>query len=92
MAPSPANMGDSYNMANNNSFTLTDNRNGRSWELPVMKGSTGPDVVDVRKFYADTDCFTYDRVSHQLVAVNRKSPLSMAIKAFFGTVVTRSKS
>ena len=47
-------------MANNNSFTLTDNRNGRSWELPVMKGSTGPDVVDVRKFYADTDCFTYD--------------------------------
>jgi len=47
-------------MANKNSFTLTDNRNGSSWDLPVMDGTTGPSVVDVRKFYADTDCFTYD--------------------------------
>lgn len=60
MVLSPADMGDSYNMANKNTFTLTDNRNGKSWELPVMDGSTGPSVVDVRKFYADTDCFTYD--------------------------------
>ena len=40
--------------------TLTHNRTGRSWELPVLKGSMGPDVVDVRRFYAETGMFTYD--------------------------------
>ncbi len=40
--------------------TMTDNRTGRSWELPVMTGSLGPDVVDVRRFYAETGMFTYD--------------------------------
>ncbi len=29
-------------------------------DLPVMKGSTGPDVIDVRKLYAETDAFTFD--------------------------------
>jgi citrate synthase len=33
---------------------------GKSYELPIMKGTTGPDVVDVRKFYAETDAFTFD--------------------------------
>ncbi len=33
---------------------------GKSFDLPVMKGSTGPDVVDVRKLYADADVFTFD--------------------------------
>jgi citrate synthase len=39
---------------------MTDNRTGRSWELPIMDGSLGPDVVDVRRFYAETGMFTYD--------------------------------
>jgi citrate synthase len=42
------------------SITLTDNRTGRSWELPIIDGSEGPSVMDVRKFYADTQMFTYD--------------------------------
>ncbi|WP_411288175.1 citrate synthase [Phenylobacterium sp.] len=29
-------------------------------ELPILKGTTGPDVVDIRKLYAETDIFTYD--------------------------------
>ena len=29
-------------------------------ELPVLKGTTGPDVIDVRKLYAEADVFTYD--------------------------------
>ncbi|ESQ82927.1 MULTISPECIES: citrate synthase [unclassified Asticcacaulis] len=29
-------------------------------DLPVMKGTLGPDVVDIRKLYAETDAFTYD--------------------------------
>ena len=28
--------------------------------LPVLKGSVGPDVIDIRKLYAETDAFTYD--------------------------------
>jgi len=29
-------------------------------ELPILKGSAGPEVVDVRKLYAEADVFTYD--------------------------------
>ena len=29
-------------------------------ELPVLKGSVGPDVVDIRKLYAGADVFTFD--------------------------------
>ncbi len=29
-------------------------------ELPILSGTMGPDVVDIRKFYAQTDRFTYD--------------------------------
>ena len=47
-------------MSNERSYTLTDNQSGESWELPVMHGSLGPDVIDVRKLYAQTGCFTYD--------------------------------
>ncbi len=40
--------------------TLKDDQTGKSWKFPVMSGTTGPDVVDIRKFYAETDMFTYD--------------------------------
>ena len=33
---------------------------GKTIELPILKGTTGPDVVDIRKFYAESDAFTYD--------------------------------
>ena len=33
---------------------------GKTIDLPILKGSTGPDVVDIRKFYAESDAFTYD--------------------------------
>jgi len=33
---------------------------GTEYALPVLKGSVGPDVVDIRKLYADSDKFTYD--------------------------------
>jgi citrate synthase len=29
-------------------------------ELPILKGTAGPEVVDVRKLYAEADVFTYD--------------------------------
>ena len=46
--------------SNTRSFTLTDNQSGDNWELPVLHGSVGPDVIDVRKLYAQTGCFTFD--------------------------------
>jgi citrate synthase len=33
---------------------------GQTHDLPILKGSTGPDVLDVRKLYADSDLFTFD--------------------------------
>ena len=33
---------------------------GDSAELPILQGTLGPSVVDVRKLYADTGHFTYD--------------------------------
>ncbi|MFC5344451.1 citrate synthase [Brevundimonas staleyi] len=29
-------------------------------DLPVLSGSTGPDVIDIRKLYGATDAFTFD--------------------------------
>ena len=34
-------------------MTLTDNQNGSSVELPVIDGSVGPDVLDIRKLYGN---------------------------------------
>src|SRR5260370_12430617 len=42
------------------SMRLTDKATGKSVELPVMEGSIGPKVIDVRKLYAQTGYFTYD--------------------------------
>jgi len=33
---------------------------GKSAEFPVISGSTGPDVVDIRSLYGKTGMFTYD--------------------------------
>ncbi|MBP5855470.1 citrate synthase [Marivibrio halodurans] len=39
---------------------LSDPDTGDSWDLSVLQGSTGPDVIDIRKLYAQTGYFTYD--------------------------------
>lgn len=33
---------------------------GRAVEFPVLKGTLGPDVVDIRRLYGQTGMFTYD--------------------------------
>ena len=33
---------------------------GSNHEFPVLSGSVGPDVIDIRKLYAQTGMFTYD--------------------------------
>ena len=32
----------------------------KSLQLPILKGTVGPDVIDVRKLYAESDAFTFD--------------------------------
>ncbi|MEH7827488.1 citrate synthase [Gemmobacter denitrificans] len=32
----------------------------KSFDLPIYSGTLGPDVLDIRKLYAQTDMFTYD--------------------------------
>jgi len=46
--------------SNKKTFTLTDNSSGEQIELPVIDGTVGPRVIDVRRLYAETGCFTYD--------------------------------
>jgi citrate synthase len=40
--------------------TLSFSNGGQSVELPIYKGTMGPDVIDIRKLYAQTGMFTYD--------------------------------
>ena len=40
--------------------TATLSFDGKTFELPMMSPTLGPDVVDIRKLYAQADIFTYD--------------------------------
>ena len=44
----------------NNKATLSFSNGSPAVELPVYAGSVGPDVIDIRKLYAQTGMFTYD--------------------------------
>ena len=43
-----------------NKATLSFSNGSPSVDLPVYAGSVGPDVIDIRKLYAQTGMFTYD--------------------------------
>ncbi|MCW5238545.1 citrate synthase [Verminephrobacter eiseniae] len=43
-----------------NKATLSFSNGSPSVELPVYQGNIGPDVIDIRKLYAQTGMFTYD--------------------------------
>ncbi|MGH8526046.1 MAG: citrate/2-methylcitrate synthase, partial [Gammaproteobacteria bacterium] len=40
--------------------TATLEADGTNHAYPVLEGSVGPDVIDIRKFYAESGMFTYD--------------------------------
>ncbi len=40
--------------------TITNNNSGDTVTLPLMRGTKGPDVIDIRRLYAEFGCFTYD--------------------------------
>jgi citrate synthase len=47
-------------MADTQKATLSFSDGSPSVEFPVYKGSVGPDVIDIRKLYAQTGKFTFD--------------------------------
>jgi citrate synthase len=46
--------------SNGASVTLDDPASGKSTAFPVLEGTLGPKVIDIRKLYGDTGYFTYD--------------------------------
>ncbi|HKX11427.1 MAG TPA: citrate synthase [Stellaceae bacterium] len=44
----------------NQNVTLTDNSSGKQVVLPLMSGTVGPKVIDIRHLYTETGHFTYD--------------------------------
>ncbi len=40
--------------------TLNDPATGKTFELPIHSGSSGPNVLDIRKLYGQSGYFTYD--------------------------------
>jgi citrate synthase len=46
--------------AGKSTVTVTDNSTGKSFDLPILTGTMGPRVIDVRKLYTDHGFFTYD--------------------------------
>ena len=54
-------MADYEDIKNNNKpFTLFNNDTGQSIEIPVISGTDGPNVLDIRSLYKETGMFTYD--------------------------------
>jgi len=46
--------------AGNENVTIVDNASGKKVNLPLLGGTDGPKVIDVRKLYQETGYFTYD--------------------------------
>ncbi|HUH42956.1 MAG TPA: citrate synthase [Sulfurimonas sp.] len=40
--------------------TLTNNRDGKSYEFPILDATVGPSVIDISTLYKETKMFTYD--------------------------------
>jgi len=65
---------------------------GKSIEFPVLSGSIGPDVVDIRTLYAKTGYSPTTPGSCPRRAAARKSPISTATRACSCTAAIRSSS
>jgi len=42
------------------SVTVSDTASGKNFDLPVLEGTLGPSVIDIRKLYTEHGFFTYD--------------------------------
>ena len=44
----------------NKTVTITDDSTGKQATFPLVTGTDGPPVIDIRRLYAELGCFTYD--------------------------------
>ena len=44
----------------NDTFTITDNSTGNSWDLPARTGAMGNRLIDIKSLYGTTGVLTYD--------------------------------
>jgi citrate synthase len=47
-------------MTDQKTVTITDDATGKSFKYPVLKGTHGPEVIDIKSLYKDTGYFTHD--------------------------------
>ncbi|MGE5518013.1 MAG: citrate synthase [Bacteroidota bacterium] len=47
-------------MTTKETVTLINNSTGKQTEMPLLSGTVGPKVADIRKLYSEQDIFTYD--------------------------------
>jgi len=47
-------------LASNASVKFIDNTSGKEADFPLLTGTEGPPVIDIRRLYAETGYFTYD--------------------------------
>jgi len=78
--------------------TLVIGPDGKQYDLPVLGGTHGPKVIDVRRLYADTGYLTYDpgfmstaNCDSAITYIGR-SPTSTASAAFSCIAATPSKT
>ena len=45
---------------NKNTITITNNRDGKTYEFNILDASVGPSVVNISTFYKETGMFTYN--------------------------------
>ncbi len=53
-------MADPTEVPTGKTFTLKNDQTGAEWKLPVLDGTMGPSVIDIRPLYEETDHFTLD--------------------------------
>jgi citrate synthase len=53
-------MSDHSEIPTGKTFTLTNDQSGESWKLPVLDGTVGPSVIDIRPLFEETGHFTLD--------------------------------
>ena len=75
-----------------NKANLSFSNGSPSVELPVYQGSIGPDVIDIRKLYAQRACSPMTRASCPRPQPSPPSPTSMATRASCCTAATPSSS
>ena len=51
---------ESTESVNSDTFTITDNKTGQSWELPAHTGTMGNRLMDIKSLYGKTGILTYD--------------------------------